>query len=144
MPKVELRSNAKPSIYAPPPPLEEKKREEKERVTAAVLSITARAKRREAAHSKTVAASAAAGAEKMEVDEAEEKKKEEKKEEKPKEEPNFEILQNPAASCGNRCVSNEQLRRLVIFPRAIESVSLSTVSTRTDDGTSGRLLNGGV
>ena len=49
MPKVEYRSNAKPSVYAPPPLLEEKKREEKERVTAAVLSITAKAKRREAA-----------------------------------------------------------------------------------------------
>ena len=59
MPKVEFRSNAKPSTYAPPAPLEEKKREEKERVTAAVLSITARAKRREAAHSKTSSASAA-------------------------------------------------------------------------------------
>ena len=28
MPKVEYRSNAKPSVYAPPPLLEEKKREE--------------------------------------------------------------------------------------------------------------------
>ncbi|KZS16975.1 26S proteasome non-ATPase regulatory subunit 1 [Daphnia magna] len=106
MPKVEYRSNAKPSVYAPPPLLEEKKREEKERVTAAVLSITARAKRREAAQSKTsqAASSGATGAaaEKMEVDEqpsaekiAEDKKLKEEKE-KPKEEPNFEILSNPA------------------------------------------------
>ncbi|XP_046450184.1 26S proteasome non-ATPase regulatory subunit 1-like [Daphnia pulex] len=106
MPKVEYRSNAKPSVYAPPPLLEEKKREEKERVTAAVLSITARAKRREAAHSKiTQAASTVAtpsAAEKMEVDEqpsseksADDKKVKEEKE-KPKEEPNFEILSNPA------------------------------------------------
>ncbi|KAI9563808.1 hypothetical protein GHT06_011274 [Daphnia sinensis] len=106
MPKVEYRSNAKPSVYAPPPLLEEKKREEKERVTAAVLSITARAKRREAAHSKTSQAASSgatpAAAEKMEVDEqpsaekiAEDKKLKEEKE-KPKEEPNFEILSNPA------------------------------------------------
>lgn len=92
MPKVEYRSNAKPSTYAPPPLLEEKKREEKERVTAAVLSITARAKRREAAHSKL----AATATEKMEVDEEKSEEKKEKKEEKPKEEPNFEILANPA------------------------------------------------
>lgn len=110
MPKVEYRSNAKPSTYAPPPLLEEKKREEKERVTAAVLSITARAKRREAAHTKsnqapTTASTPTTGTsgapEKMDIEEtvvektAEEKKVKEEKE-KPKEEPNFEILANPA------------------------------------------------
>jgi 26S proteasome regulatory subunit N2 len=47
MPKLTLKSNAKPSIYAYPPPLEEKKREEREKVTTAVLSIAARARRRE-------------------------------------------------------------------------------------------------
>ena len=94
MPKVEYRSNAKPSVYAPPPLLEEKKREEKERVTAAVLSITARAKRREAAHSKTTAS--AQQPEKMEVDEVAEKSDDKKEKEKPKEEPNFEMLSNPA------------------------------------------------
>lgn len=93
MPKVEYRSNAKPSVYAPPPLLEEKKREEKERVTAAVLSITARAKRREAAHSKSTVPAAA---EKMDVDEEKGDEKKERREEKPKEEPNFEILSNPA------------------------------------------------
>lgn len=46
MPKLELRSNAKPSLYAYPAPLEEKKREEREKVTTAVLSIAARQKRR--------------------------------------------------------------------------------------------------
>lgn len=98
MPKVEYRSNAKPSVYAPPPLLEEKKREEKERVTAAVLSITARAKRREAAHASksSTQVTPAAAVEKMDVDtddKAEDKKKEEAK---PKEEPSFEILSNPA------------------------------------------------
>ncbi|XP_046642459.1 26S proteasome non-ATPase regulatory subunit 1-like [Daphnia pulicaria] len=67
MPKVEYRSNAKPSVYAPPPLLEEKKREEKERVTAAVLSITARAKRREAAHSKSTQAASTVATPSMEV-----------------------------------------------------------------------------
>ncbi|XP_014213082.1 26S proteasome non-ATPase regulatory subunit 1 [Copidosoma floridanum] len=47
MPKLELKSSAKPSTYAYPAPLEEKKREEREKVTTAVLSIAARARRRE-------------------------------------------------------------------------------------------------
>lgn len=47
MPKLEVRSNAKPSVYAYPAPLEEKKREEREKITTAVLSIAARARRRE-------------------------------------------------------------------------------------------------
>ncbi|XP_057333069.1 26S proteasome non-ATPase regulatory subunit 1 [Microplitis mediator] len=47
MPKLEMRSNARPSIYAYPAPLEEKKREEREKVQTAVLSIAARARRRE-------------------------------------------------------------------------------------------------
>ncbi|XP_043664546.1 26S proteasome non-ATPase regulatory subunit 1 isoform X1 [Vespula pensylvanica] len=47
MPKMEVRSNARPSIYAYPAPLEEKKREEREKVTTAVLSIAARARRKE-------------------------------------------------------------------------------------------------
>lgn len=47
MPKLEFRSNARPSVYAYPAPLEEKKREEREKITTAVLSIAARARRRE-------------------------------------------------------------------------------------------------
>ncbi|KAK9888418.1 hypothetical protein WA026_000666 [Henosepilachna vigintioctopunctata] len=47
MPKLEIRSNAKPSTYAYPAPLEEKKREEREKVTTAVLSIAARQRRRD-------------------------------------------------------------------------------------------------
>lgn len=47
MPKLDIKSNARPSIYAYPAPLEEKKREEREKVTTAVLSIAARARRRE-------------------------------------------------------------------------------------------------
>lgn len=47
MPKMEFRSNAKPSTYAYPPALEEKKEKEREKVTTAVLSITAKARKKE-------------------------------------------------------------------------------------------------
>lgn len=47
MPKFEIKSNSKPSLYAYPAPLEEKKREEREKVTTAVLSIAARARKRD-------------------------------------------------------------------------------------------------
>ncbi|CAG9814225.1 unnamed protein product [Phaedon cochleariae] len=122
MPKLECKSNAKPSLYAYPAPMEEKKREEREKVTTAVLSIAARQRRRD--HEKKHRD------EKMEVEEekedkkttekeekktddkkaddkkseekkpgtstADEKKKDEKEEKKKEPEPNFEILQNPA------------------------------------------------
>lgn len=48
MPKLEFRSNAKPSQYAYPPPLEDKKEKTKEKVLTAVLSITAKQKKKEA------------------------------------------------------------------------------------------------
>lgn len=47
MPKLEIKSAAKPSLYAYPAPMEEKKAEEREKVATAVLSIAARQKRRE-------------------------------------------------------------------------------------------------
>ncbi|CAH0557450.1 unnamed protein product [Brassicogethes aeneus] len=81
MPKLELKSNAKPSLYAYPAALEEKKREEREKVTTAVLSIAARQRRRD--HERKHRD------EKMDVDEEkvdEKKKAEEKKEEKKVEE----------------------------------------------------------
>nr|CAI5822890.1 unnamed protein product [Callosobruchus analis] len=71
MPKLEWKSNAKPSTYAYPPPMEEKKREEREKVTTAVLSIAARQRRRD--HDKKHRD------EKMDVDEDKEEKKEDKK-----------------------------------------------------------------
>lgn len=78
MPKLEFKSNAKPSLYAYPAPMEEKKREEREKVTTAVLSIAARQKRRD--HEKKQQKD-----EKMEVDEdKDEKKTEDKKAEKEK------------------------------------------------------------
>jgi len=45
MPKLQLRSNAKPATYAYPPPQEEKKREEREKVATAALSFAARSRR---------------------------------------------------------------------------------------------------
>ena len=41
MPKIEIRSNARPSMFAYVPPLEEKKDKKGEKVETAVLSITA-------------------------------------------------------------------------------------------------------
>lgn len=61
MPKVDLKSSARPSLYAYPAPMEEKKTEEREKVATAVLSIAARQKRRETADKKDD--------DKMEVDE---------------------------------------------------------------------------
>lgn len=119
MPKVQFRSNAKPSTFAYPPHLEEKKDKTKEKVKTAVLSITAKQKKKEAEKKEKE--------EKMEVDEAkseetdkktaktdkDEKKKDDKKDSKSKKdekdeksedakdiekkpEPNFELLDNPA------------------------------------------------
>lgn len=48
MPKIEFKSNAKPSTFAYPPPLEEKSTKTKEKVETAVLSITAKQKKKDA------------------------------------------------------------------------------------------------
>ncbi|KAH6937999.1 hypothetical protein HPB50_006091 [Hyalomma asiaticum] len=68
MPRLQIRSGAKPSTFAYPPPLEEKKEREREKVTTAVLSITAKARRREAYSGKESPAPAATP-DTMEVDE---------------------------------------------------------------------------
>uniref|UniRef100_A0A8C5GNQ0 26S proteasome non-ATPase regulatory subunit 1 n=1 Tax=Gouania willdenowi TaxID=441366 RepID=A0A8C5GNQ0_GOUWI len=83
MPKVQYRSNCKPSTFAYPPALEVPKEKEKEKVSTAVLSITAKAKKKEKEKKEKEE-------EKMEVDE--DKEKEKKKEP----EPNFQLLENPA------------------------------------------------
>lgn len=77
MPKLDIKSSAKPSLYAYPAPLEEKKREEREKVTTAVLSIAAKQRRRD--HDKKQHKD-----EKMEVDDDKEKEKD-KKDDKEKE-----------------------------------------------------------
>jgi len=104
MPKMEFKSNAKPSLYAYPPPLEEKKEKESEKITTAVLSITAKHKKKEAEKKEK-------DGEKMDVDEetkeskadtetTKEKAKVEKddKEVKEKKEPEAtsEIISNPS------------------------------------------------
>uniref|UniRef100_A0AAZ3PE54 26S proteasome non-ATPase regulatory subunit 1 n=1 Tax=Oncorhynchus tshawytscha TaxID=74940 RepID=A0AAZ3PE54_ONCTS len=93
MPKVQYRSNCKPSTFAYPPALEVPKEKEKEKVSTAVLSITAKAKKKEKERKEK-------DEDKMEVEvqEAEkEKKDEEKAKEKKKEpEPNFQLMENPA------------------------------------------------
>lgn len=108
MPKIELKSNAKSSLYAYPPPLEEKKEKEREKVTTAVLSITAKHKKKEADKKDKE--------EKMDIDDdassKQESKPESDKKEKEKDEkiskedakpsdkkepePAFEMLSNPA------------------------------------------------
>ncbi len=42
MPVLEVKSNAKPSMFAYPPAVEVAKKEEKERVATAVLSVSKR------------------------------------------------------------------------------------------------------
>ena len=102
MPKIEFKSNAKPSMFAYPPALEEKKDKTKEKVETAVLSITAKHKKKEAEKKDKE--------EKMDVDEEKKDEEKEKKpdvkkeeskdvkeEEKKKEpEPTSEMLANPA------------------------------------------------
>lgn len=63
IPKLEVKSNAKPSTYAYPPPIEAKKEREREKVSTAILSITAKAKKKEDKKKEKL------GIEKMEVDE---------------------------------------------------------------------------
>lgn len=63
IPKLNYRSNEKPSTYAYPPPIEAKKEREREKVSPAVLSITAKAKKKEASKKEKQQ-----GIEKMEVD----------------------------------------------------------------------------
>ncbi|OXU28321.1 hypothetical protein TSAR_002153 [Trichomalopsis sarcophagae] len=140
MPKLELKSNAKPSTYAYPAPLEEKKREEREKVTTAVLSIAARARRRESerrardSHEKMDVDPPTASESKDTVEVKDEKKPKEKdekdskdkkkedgadKNEKEKErekkevEPSYEILQNPAR------VLRQQLKVLTLVEDSV-------------------------
>lgn len=82
MPRLQIRSGAKPSMFAYPPPLEEKKEREREKVTTAVLSITAKARRREA-HSGKESPVPAATSDTMEVDEEPSTSTAAKKEEAP-------------------------------------------------------------
>ncbi|KAJ8277195.1 hypothetical protein GJAV_G00072450, partial [Gymnothorax javanicus] len=97
MPKVQYRSNCKPSTFAYPPALEVPKEKEKEKVSTAVLSITAKAKKKEKDKEKKEKEEEKMEVETEEKDKKEEEKEKEKEKEKRKEpEPNFQLLENPA------------------------------------------------
>lgn len=129
MPKTQFTSNAKPSVYAYPEALQPPKKEEKEKVSTAILSITAKAKARQkknqddamdvddkADTKKDDKSEKEMETEKItekDEDESEkstkdaesaEKKKDES--EKKKDEPDFEMIDNPAR------VIPPQLKRL--------------------------------
>lgn len=76
MPKVEFKSNAKPSMFAYPPILEDKKEKAKEKVETAVLSITAKQKKKDLEKKKDSSTSV----ESMEVDDEKKDAGQEKKE----------------------------------------------------------------
>ncbi|ESO95352.1 hypothetical protein LOTGIDRAFT_206376 [Lottia gigantea] len=96
MPKLEFRSNAKPSTYAYIPPLEEKKDKAKEKVETAVLSITAKQKKKDAEKKKEEKEEKMEDEKKKDGEEKKEGEKEPEKEEKKKEpEPSFQMLNNP-------------------------------------------------
>jgi len=120
MPKIQFRSNAKPSVYAYPELLQPPKKEEKEKVSTAILSITAKkSKQKKDAKDDAMEVDDAKTTNKEEkneaskekdVDETEkvEDKKEDKKEEKKEEEPDFEMIDNPAR------VMPQQLKKLTL------------------------------
>ncbi|KAG5441689.1 26S proteasome non-ATPase regulatory subunit 1 [Clonorchis sinensis] len=101
MPKMQFKSNAKPSTFAYPQPLQPEKEKKREKVETAVLSITAKQRKKEAdrKHHKEQQQQQkpkdGEKEEKMDVDAPakDEKPVEEKKEDK---EPNFLMLNNPA------------------------------------------------
>jgi len=129
MPKIQFRSNAKPSMYAYPEPLQPPKKEEKEKVSTAVLSITAKkAKQKKEAKdddamevddtkstSKKEEKNEANKTSEKDVDESEKQtsndsKKEstDKEIEEKKKEPDFEMIDNPAR------VMPAQLKKLTL------------------------------
>lgn len=138
MPKIQFCSNAKPSVYAYPEPLQPPKKEEKEKVTTAILSITAKAKARQKKDQKeeemevddktketkkeektdtekSEKETASEKTKEKDVDETEKTEKTEKTEntadkekDKKKEEPEFEMIDNPARTMP------AQLKRLTL------------------------------
>ncbi|CAH8442986.1 unnamed protein product [Heterobilharzia americana] len=112
MPKMQFRSNAKPSIFAYPQPLQQEKEKKREKVETAILSITAKQRKKEAdkKQHKEQQQQSASGTQilkdtqskevKMDVDITPETGKEDKPpastEVKEEKEPNFSLLSNPA------------------------------------------------
>eukprot|EP00043_Microstomoeca_roanoka_P013109 m.128145 g.128145 ORF g.128145 m.128145 type:complete len:939 (-) comp15669_c0_seq1:62-2878(-) len=97
MPRIEIKSNAKPSRFAYPPVLETPKEKNKEKVATAILSISnkGRARRKLGSLSDMDMQPDAEAAEK-EQKEKEQKEAEEAEKKKEEPEPDFEILSNPA------------------------------------------------
>ncbi|KAA3680088.1 26S proteasome regulatory subunit N2 [Paragonimus westermani] len=107
MPKMQFRSNAKPSTFAYPQPLQPEKEKKREKVETAILSITAKQRKKEAdrkqhkeqQQQQQRKTKESGKEEKMDVDTTvpetpkEDKPSEDKKEDK---EPNFILLNNPA------------------------------------------------
>ncbi|XP_017778264.1 PREDICTED: 26S proteasome non-ATPase regulatory subunit 1-like [Nicrophorus vespilloides] len=118
MPKMQFKSNAKPSFYGYPAPTEEKKREEMVKTSSALLSIAARRGRRD----------------KYKIKNDSEEKIEEKKskteskqkiERPPIAEPDFEFISNPTR------VMRQQLKSLELVDDAqyipIKDVSIGGI-----------------
>ncbi|THD26271.1 26S proteasome non ATPase regulatory subunit [Fasciola hepatica] len=104
MPKMQFRSNAKPSAFAYPQPLQPEKEKKREKVETAILSITAKQRKKEAdkkqhkEQQQQRTKDATSKEEKMDVDSADAAKETKPTTAEPKEdkEPNFSLLNNPA------------------------------------------------
>jgi len=149
MPKIEIKSDARPILFAYPPATEEKKGKEKEKVETAVLSTTAKAKARqrqrkikkeasdmevEEQPSATMTSSTTSvGSSKevkikeepMEAETKDDVKAEEKpvEEKPPVEEKKFEMLQNPCRAL------NQQLKVLSFAPDQCRYTPLKPLNT---------------
>lgn len=124
MPKMELKSAAKPSLYAYPAPMEEKKAEEREKVATAVLSIAARQKRRETADKKDD--------DKMEIDED---VKEVLKEAKESAAAESKEVEKPAAVVAEKDEKKkEKAKDTVTASTSIASTAAAPTADETKDG----------
>ncbi|CAH8436654.1 unnamed protein product [Schistosoma intercalatum] len=139
MPKIQFRSNAKPSTFAYPQPLQQEKEKKREKVETAILSITAKQRKKEAdrkQHKEQQQSTTTGGAQtrkdsqtkevKMDIDTPLETVKEEKPsasstETKEEKEPNFSLLNNPA-----RVMRSQQ--RYVTLPESSRYVTLKPIS----------------
>ena len=106
MPKLQFKSNAKPSLFSYPPMTEPPKEASKEKVSTAVLSVSAKSK----LHSKKKDEAKKDEAEAMDVDTPKASEDaDDKKDKKPAKEPDFEMIDNPA-----RVVSSQL--KFISFP----------------------------
>lgn len=128
MPKMQFRSNAKPSTFAYPLPLQQEKEKKREKIETAILSITAKQRKKEAdrkqfKEQQQNRKDSGAKDIKMDIDSNVEPIKDEKtcadiKEEK---EPNFCLLSNPA-----RVMRSQQ--RVISLPENSRYVTLKPIT----------------